>query len=85
VTLVHAREQDRLEVKQRYLNLMAFQLLTDITSSTAGNLTFGIRLILYVIINFTIICGETAASIVIYDEILNSTVIFEGFLRNIDR
>ena len=61
--LVHAWGQDRLEVEQqRYLSLMALELLTDIIPSGAGNPIFGMRLVPHVMANFAVVSDINTAS-----------------------
>ena len=84
--LVHAWGRDRLEVEQqRHLSLMALELLADIIPSTAGDPTFGMRLVPHVMANFTVVSSITTASATIHDEVLNSMAVVGRFLRGLGR
>jgi tetratricopeptide (TPR) repeat protein len=84
--LVHAWGQDRLKVEQqRYLSLMALELLANIIPSATGNSTFGMRLVPHIMANFTVVSSTNTTSATIDDESLESIAIVGNLLRGLGR
>ena len=82
--LVHAWGQDRLELEQqRYLSLVALELLTEIIPS--GNSIFRMRLVPHVMANFAVISDITISSMTTDKELLNSVEAVGGFLCGLGR
>jgi len=84
--LVHAWGRDRLDLEQqRYLSLMALELLTDIIPSAEGNSIFGMRLAPHAMANFAIISATHTASATIDDKGFDSVAVVGNFLRGLGR